>query len=48
MAKIVLPFICDHIVLNQRWRDNADPAPNSCTNSYNESSDRSVGSAANY
>jgi len=44
-TKIVLPSIRDHIVLKQRWRDNAGPAPNICTNSCNESSGRSVGSA---
>jgi len=35
-------------VLEQRWRDNADPAPNICTNFCKESSDRSVGIAVNY
>jgi len=46
--KIVLPSIRDHIILKQRWRDNAGPAPNICSNSSKESSDRSVGIAANY
>jgi len=45
---IVVPSISHLIILKQRWRDNADPAPNICTNSCNESSGRSVGSAANY
>jgi hypothetical protein len=36
-TKIVLPSIRNHMVL-KRWRDNADPAPNICTNSCNESS----------
>ena len=35
-------------VLKQRWGDNAGPAANICTNSRNESRDRSVGIAANY
>jgi len=47
-TKTGLQSICDHIVLKQRWLDNAGPAPNICTNSCNESSGRSVGSAANY
>jgi len=47
-TKIVLPSIQDPIVLKQRLRDNAGPAPNIWTNSCNESSGRSVGCAANY
>jgi len=35
-------------VLKQRYRNNADPMPNFCTSSCNESSGRPVGSAANY
>ena len=35
-------------VLKQRWRNNAHPAPNICTNSCNESSGRLVGGAVNY
>jgi len=35
-------------VLKQRCRDNADPPPNLCTSSCNESSGRPVGSAGNY
>jgi len=35
-------------VLRQLWRDNATLAPNTCTNSCNESSGRSIGIAASY
>jgi len=35
-------------VLRQLWRDNAALAPNTCTNSCNESSGRSIGIAARY
>jgi hypothetical protein len=35
-------------VLKQRCRDNAGPAPNIYTNSCNNNSDRSVGSADTY
>ena len=42
----VLPSISNHTVLKQGWRDNADPAPNVCTSSCNESGGRSGGYAA--
>jgi hypothetical protein len=42
--EIVLPSICDHTVLKQRRRDNADSAPNFHTNFCNESGGRLVGS----
>jgi hypothetical protein len=35
-------------VLRQLWRNNAAHAPNTCTDSCNESSDRSAGIAASY
>jgi len=35
-------------VLRRLWRDNATLAPNTCTNSCNESSGRSIDIAASY
>jgi hypothetical protein len=45
LKKIILPSIGDHYVWKQRWRDNVGLASKTCTNSCNESSGRSFGSA---